>query len=400
MQETDQTDQTDLEFTDIPIPAQPPEGEGEAAQLQSDPDTDARSIMSFKVPPENDPDELLKHRFLSRGGALLLVGPTGVGKSSLSMQLMMAWALGRTALGITPARPLKSLLIQAENDDGDIAEFCKGVVGGMGLTAEERDAVGEMVFVKMEDSRAGDEFITFVRAMAERHRPDLLWIDPAFAFLGGESNSAQDVGHFLRQGLNPIIHEFQCGVVVIHHTAKPLKAVDGGGPAQSNPAYAGSGSAEWANWSRATLTLDAMGDGKFSLIAGKRQSRLRWKDEAGCPVYQQIIAHCKEDGRIWWETATADEVAAAAARDGKPQKTVADLLKLVPPSREISAVKLQEEARLAGINEKRFRTLRKLAVENEELFEWRLPQPGAPPAVHLALFPQPKADAGDLLEAA
>ena len=35
--------------------------------------------------PADDADELLKDRYLCRGGGLLLVGPTGIGKSSLSM---------------------------------------------------------------------------------------------------------------------------------------------------------------------------------------------------------------------------------------------------------------------------------------------------------------------------
>ena len=36
------------------------------------------------------------------------------------MQIMLGLALGKNVLGIAPARPLKSLLIQAENDDGDL----------------------------------------------------------------------------------------------------------------------------------------------------------------------------------------------------------------------------------------------------------------------------------------
>ena len=32
---------------------------------------------------DNDPNELLRSRYLCRGGGLLLVGPTGIGKSSL-----------------------------------------------------------------------------------------------------------------------------------------------------------------------------------------------------------------------------------------------------------------------------------------------------------------------------
>src|ERR1041384_2000225 len=57
---------------------------------------------------QDDPNELLKTRYLCRGGGLLLVGPTGIGKSSLSMQCMLSWAMGRKALGIEPTRKLRS----------------------------------------------------------------------------------------------------------------------------------------------------------------------------------------------------------------------------------------------------------------------------------------------------
>ena len=49
----------------------------------------ARTLDKFVKPLANDPDELLKHRFLCRGGGLLLVGQTGSGKSSLAMQFMI-----------------------------------------------------------------------------------------------------------------------------------------------------------------------------------------------------------------------------------------------------------------------------------------------------------------------
>ena len=39
---------------------------------------------------------------------------------------------GRPLFGIVPARPLKSLLIQAENDEGDLAEMRDGVIAGYG----------------------------------------------------------------------------------------------------------------------------------------------------------------------------------------------------------------------------------------------------------------------------
>ena len=84
---------------------------------------------------------------------MLLVGPTGVGKSSLAMQAMILWALGKAAFGIKPARPLKSLLVQAENDDGDLAEMRDGVMRGLGLSEDERARACEMVLVVREDLR-------------------------------------------------------------------------------------------------------------------------------------------------------------------------------------------------------------------------------------------------------
>jgi RecA-family ATPase len=67
---------------------------------------EARPLWELVRSAQGDPNELLKYRYLCRGGGLLLVGPTGIGKSSLSMQLMLSWALGREVFGIYPSRPL------------------------------------------------------------------------------------------------------------------------------------------------------------------------------------------------------------------------------------------------------------------------------------------------------
>ena len=78
---------------------------------------------------ENDPDNVLGNRWLCKGGSCLFVGQSGIGKSSLCMQLAISWGLGRTTFGIRPERPLKSLIVQAENDAGDVAEMFQEFVG-------------------------------------------------------------------------------------------------------------------------------------------------------------------------------------------------------------------------------------------------------------------------------
>ena len=100
----------------------------------------ARRLSALAKPPKDDRNELIKNRFLCRGGGALFVGPTGIGKSSFNMQMAILFALGRECFGLIPARPLNTLLIQAENDDGDLFEMRDGIADGLGLTPEETPA--------------------------------------------------------------------------------------------------------------------------------------------------------------------------------------------------------------------------------------------------------------------
>ena len=116
---------------------------------------------------------------------------------------------------------MKSLLIQAENDDGDIAEMRDGVCEGLELTPEDKQKACENIIVIHEDSKVGHDFwSSLVKPALENHKPDMLWIDCALSYLGGDSISQEVVGVFLRVGLNPLLKEYKCGCVIVHHTNK------------------------------------------------------------------------------------------------------------------------------------------------------------------------------------
>ena len=306
-----------------------------------------------------DPGELLRFRFLCRLGSLLLCGPTGIGKSALAMQLMLLWALCKEAFGIRPARPLKSLLIQAENDDGDIAEMRDGVIAGLKLTAAEAKQATESVIVWREDERTGLRFFAeVVRPLLEQHRPDVLWIDPALSYLGGETNSQKDVGGFLRNQLNPLLREFNCAAVVIHHTNKPPAGREKAEWQAGDFAYLGSGSAEWANWARAVLALRSIGSNEvFELRAGKRGSRIGWKEADGSKAFVRHIAHAKEPGVICWRE--ADE-AEATQSNGRPKQFDADEVFALLPPEGLTAGEWQQAAlKECGIKEASFHRFRR-----------------------------------------
>jgi len=328
---------------------------------------------------------------------MLLVGPTGIGKSSLSMQCMLSWATNRSVFGIEPNRPLKSLLIQAENDDGDLAEMRDGVVRGMELLQPEVEAAFAQIIVYREDVRNGAGFFAHtVRPLLETHRPDILWIDPALAYLGGEANSQEAVGGFLRNLLNPLLHEFDCAAIIVHHTNKPPKKSDGNGYSNSDSAYLGAGSAEWANWARAVVVLRGTQEpGIFELCASKRGSRLGWRAPDGStPIYSKYIAHSKGSGEIYWRPATEGEVEATKA-GGKTIGTsdAGHILTAIPSIGSIEKGVLIENVRIRGIGRDKAIRLIKNLISDGKIHEIQVPRVGkkAKPEVHLAQGSGPSA---------
>jgi len=341
----------------------------------------ARTLDKFLKPQINDPGELLKHRFLCRGGGMLLVGATGLGKSSLAMQLMIKWALGQPAFGLEPARPVKSLLIQAENDDGDLAEMKFGVFNGLNLTEAEQTAASQNILVYQESSKTGSDLCReVISKLLTDEKPDLLWLDPALAYIGGDMNSQKDVGRFLRNDLAPLLTKHNCGAIIIHHTNKisndPEKQM-------TDFTYLGAGSAEWSNWCRATLGVRKTDiDNVYELIASKRGERLKWKTADGKSLtFKKYIGHSRKPDTICWNEMAIGEAEALKANNGK---NAADVLKHVPQNALIAKDDLIKVCRQNGLGRNLASELIADLLDNDELFEVSVSRTGKRPKVLLS----------------
>lgn len=268
----------------------------------------ARGLFDLHPAVEAPENELLLNRFLSRKGSMLIVGNTGIGKSSLVMQMMIQWALGVGCFGILPARPLKSLLVQGENDEQDLADMRDGVAGSLGLTDDQRALINRSVVVCHEVERASEEFVDEVlERLIVSHQPHLVWLDPVLQYLGGDSNQQDVVGEFLRQSLGVLVKRYNCAVVLVHHTNKPSRNAQQNQQRQSAQlhAYDGAGSAEFSNWPRAVLSLlPTKLTGEYRLVAGKRGQRLQWRmPDQTTPCYEKLLRHSRQPGVICWEEA-------------------------------------------------------------------------------------------------
>jgi hypothetical protein len=147
----------------------------------------------------------------------------------------------------------------------------------------------------------------------------------------------------------------------------------------------------WANWARAVLVMRAVGSHSlFELRAGKRWLRLGWREADGeTRAYAKYIAHAEEPGVICWREVSAEDVP-AGANGVRRQMTKDDLMPHVPVEKSITKEALRSKANQAGIALNRIIGMIAELIEEERLFEWRIPRKGTNAQRALARFPQPE----------
>lgn len=258
-------------------------------------------------------------RYLCKGKAAWLLGPSGIGKSSLEAQFAVAWAIGAPAFGIQPARPLRSLIVQAENDDYDLAEMVQGVAAAHGLHPEDERwaTVASNVLFRTETSSFGARFCARLRDMIDADRPDIVWVDPLLSFAGIDVSKQDQVTPFLRELLTPVLESTGAVMIGVHHTGKPKDSKATRDWTAIDWAYAGIGSSELVNWARAVMLLRPVEGRTFELKLAKRGSRAGAHHPDGEPAIGSVWLQ-QARGRIYWEQVGPPEEP-AAGQEGPPR---------------------------------------------------------------------------------
>jgi hypothetical protein len=294
-----------------------------AEEVEVDPDAEGVAISPSQLmcmDTSVDPTCLLGNRFLCQGGALVINGPSGIGKSAYVMQGVISFALGQSLFGLTPKRPLRSLIIQAENDIGDLAEQYQGVVRGIGMESRTAE-LDRMIHIVPESRVAGKAAIDAFARLLERYKPDLFWIDPLMAYLGGDVSSQEVCSAFLRTGLTPLAHQYQCGIIMVHHMGKQSKDKTKG----FDSSYSGIGSSEITNWARGVIQLKKLEDGLVELEYAKRGRRVGLADDNGIPTTTTIIEHGQR-GICWVASTRADAQTKAAEKVASEAKELEEAI--------------------------------------------------------------------------
>ena len=255
-------------------------------------------------------------RWLCEGYAVSIVGFSGTGKSSLMMQIATSWALGQNVFGLAPVRPLRTLILQAENDGGDIAEAWQGATCKM--TPTEKARLKENIAIVRDTKHMGTAFPAFLESLILKHGAEVVWVDPLLAYAGFDIADQSLTTDWLRTQVDPVLKRTKAAMIYMHHTTKPKSADDLDSMTPSQLAYLGAGSAEWTNFARdAGFLYRTKGEpARYKFGFSKRASRCGLTDLDGNRAKSGFIylQHSQEEGVLRWEHAPVTATEATPAK--------------------------------------------------------------------------------------
>ncbi len=150
----------------------------------------------------------------------MIIAPSGVGKSTASIQAAVLWSCGKSAFNIpTPyLTGLKILIVQAEDDDGDISEMAK-VVYHLDLTNAQMESVRRNTMCRRINSASGAAFSKVAEPIIQMAKPDLVILNPLNSYLGNDEKDTKACMEF-RDGPKRFDERYNFGSILVHHTPK------------------------------------------------------------------------------------------------------------------------------------------------------------------------------------
>jgi hypothetical protein len=280
------------------------------------PPLSGRTVLDFleiKIDPMTN---LVGNRWLTTDGSAFVIAPSGHGKSSLAMQLTICWAIGRSAFGIKPARPLRILFTQSEDDDAETKKFVQ-MIRKMELSPEELETLKKNTrfeFHRTLSSASGLELCRALDGWLTEWPADIVIINPLSGFLLCDLKNDEKVNQFLRGHLSAVMEKHHSAPLVFHHTPKTnFTRLDN--MQWYDWMYAMSGCAGLTNFGRAVLVVaPSKLPGTYRFIAAKRFNEIQWTEREYWFSHStdKITIDGQESILVQWVPSSEAQIKAAA----------------------------------------------------------------------------------------
>jgi RecA-family ATPase len=304
-----------------------------------------RNIVDFLDIRIDPATNFLGNRWLTKGSGAFLIAPSGHGKSSISIYLLISFSIGRVAFAIKPPRPLRILCVESEDDDAENKKFSQ-VIHKMNLTEEELELLRQNTRVEYRNDLTGREFLKALDDWLTEWPADVIIINPITGFFLGDLKDEEKVAFFLRGELNPILTKHGCAAFIVHHTPKTnfkkLAEME-----WYDWMYAMAGCASLTNWARAVLVLaPSKTPGTYRLIAAKRFDEIQWAEREYWFSHhkEKIIVTGELIEIIQWVPSTEAQISGAKPAE-KTKKTIPDSEKVwekMTPLEEYTRVRFEQ----------------------------------------------------------
>lgn len=292
---------------------------------------------------------------------MFFIAPSGQGKSSAVMQAMVCWGSGRSCFEISPGFQLRITMIQAEDDEGDLAEQAK-VIDWLGLDHNTKVLLHHNCWIETLNDKIGLGAIRDIDQILTLKPCDLLILNPYTAYLGASIMDDEANSTFLRSHLQGLLNKHACAALIVHHTPKTNFRSNTANWSLSDWIYSGAGAAVLSNWARAILAIDPLGEsGVFKFIAAKRFKHIGWEHQVN------YFRHDQRPDVLLWTKASAQEIASATGSATKGSIPREKVIQAVPALDGISMMRLRKTLEDKGATQRAAKIAIDLAIEDHQL---------------------------------
>lgn len=175
------------------------------------------------------PPILVEPGLVARGGVTALVSKGGKGKTTLSFNRLLRWAMGRPLFDelpdvMRPTQPLRSLIIENEGGGWHTQKILRLMLEKNGFPEEDVKLARENVHVWGDGGWSAmkldnDDNVELVKRAVETTKTDILFLEPFRGLWRGEENSSTEMA-VVMDAFHEIANTYDCAVLVTHHESK------------------------------------------------------------------------------------------------------------------------------------------------------------------------------------